>query len=302
VHGVDVVISGSSGLIGTALRDTLTADGHRPIALVRRTSRGADEIAWDIDSGVIDAASLEGVDAVVHLAGAGIGDKRWTEGYKRALVTSRTRSTALLTTTLAGLDRSPSRLVSASAIGYYGDRGDEVLTETSEPGTSFLADLCQQWEEATRPAVDAGIPTALIRTGVVLTATGGALAKMLPLFRLGVGGTLGSGRQYWSWITLADQVAAIVHLLEHPEVTGPVNLTGPEPVTNKQFTEALGRVLQRPTLVPVPPFGPKLLLGAEMADALLFDSARVLPTVLETSGFAFEHRQIADGLRAAVIG
>jgi hypothetical protein len=297
---VDVVISGSSGLIGTALRQALTEAGHRPVALVRRTADGVDEIAWDIDGGVIDAASLEGIDAVVNLAGAGIGARRWNAAYKRKLVESRTRATALLATTLAGLDRPPSRLLSGSAIGYYGDRGDEVLTESSGPGEGFLTDLCQQWEGAAQPASDAGIATAFLRTGLVMTGRGGILTRMLPLFKLGLGGRLGSGRQYQSWITLDDEVGAILHLLDHPEVTGPVNLTAPEPVTNRDFTGALGAAVGRPTLLPVPAFGPKVLLGPEMAGALLFDSARVEPSVLTASGFEFRHRHVDEGLKAAL--
>ena len=297
---MDVVISGSSGLIGTALREALTEAGHRPVGLVRRTAKGADEIAWDIDAGVIDTASLEGIDAVVNLAGASIGGRRWNDDYKRKLVSSRTRGTTLLATTLASLDKPPSRLLSGSAIGYYGDRADEVLTESSPAGDGFLPDLCRQWEAATEPASEAGIATALLRTGLVMTARGGILTRMLPLFKLGLGGRLGSGRQYMAWITLADEVGAILHLLDHPEVTGPVNLTAPRPVTNSRFTEALGEAVGRPTLLPVPAFGPKLLLGPEMADALLFDSARVEPSVLETSGYPFHHVEVDEGLRAAL--
>ena len=299
---MDVVVSGSSGLIGTALKQALSEAGHRPIALVRRTPEpGRDEIRWNPAGGEIDAASLAGVDAVVNLAGAGIGDRRWTDEYKTILVESRTDSTRLLSTTLAGLDRPPRRLVSGSAIGYYGDRGDEELTEASSAGRGFLADLVEAWEAAAGPAVEAGIPTAFIRTGIVVTPDGGALAKMLPLFRFGLGGRFGSGRQYMSWITLDDEVRAILHLLGG-DLTGPCNLTAPNPVTNAEFTEALGSTLGRPTLLPVPSFGPKLLLGSELADALLFQGQRVFPSALLADGFTFTHPTIDVGLRAVLKG
>jgi uncharacterized protein len=297
---MDVVITGSSGLIGHALTAALSQAGHRPIHMVRRPPKaGADEIRWQPDEGSIDAASLEGVDAVVNLAGAGIGDKRWNDDYKKLLRSSRIDGTILLANTLASLTRRPQCLLSGSAIGYYGDRGDEILTEQSPPGQSFLAQLTVDWEAAAEGAAQAGIRTVTLRTGIVLTGRGGALSKMLPLFRFGLGGKFGSGRQYQSWITLDDEVGAIVHLLTS-SVAGPVNLTAPEPVTNAGFTRALGSVLGRPTLVPVPAFGPKLLLGAEMAGSLLFDSARVMPEVLKADGYAFAHPDITSGLRAAL--
>ncbi len=297
---MDVLISGSSGLIGSALRSALVDAGHRPIRLVRRApATGADEIRWDVDAGTIDRASLEGVDAVVHLAGAGIGDKRWTDSYKQTLLESRTKGTSLLAETLAALDARPSVLLSGSAIGYYGPRGDEVITEATPAGDTFLADVCKQWEAAARPAVDAGIPTAFLRTGIVQTPKGGALAKQLPLFKLGVGGPFGSGTQYQSWITLDDEVNAIVHLLS-AGLTGPVNLTAPQPVTNKQYAKTLGKVLKRPAVIPVPAFGPRLLLGREMADALLFESQRIMPTALTESGYTFRHPDLETGLRAVL--
>jgi len=222
----------------------------------------------------------------VHLAGAGIGDERWTEERKRELVESRTRSTELLASTLAGLDPKPTVLVSGSAVGYYGDRGDEVLTEASGPGDDFLASLCVAWEAASAPAEDAGIRVATIRTGLVLTNDGGAMAKLLPLFKLGLGGRFGSGRQWWSWMTLRDEVDAIVWLLTH-DVSGPVNLTAPNPATNADLTKALGRALHRPAILPVPSFGPGLLVGSELAQALLFTSARVEPAALTASGYPF---------------
>lgn len=293
-----IAVTGSSGFIGSALVPHLRASGHDVVPVVRRASPAAagDTIAWDPDAGTIDAGAFEGVDAVVHLAGAGIGDRRWNEDRKRVILESRTRSTDLLATTLAGLDRPPAALLSGSAIGYYGDRGDEVLTEASGPGHDFLADVVVAWEAAAAPAVEAGIRTVYLRTGIVLSPEGGALAKVLPLFRLGAGGKLGNGRQWWSWISLRDEIAAITHLLTSA-VSGPVNLTAPEPVTNAAFTKALGTVLGRPTVVPVPAFGPKLLLGGELAEALLFTSACIRPTVLEGDGYVFAHRDVTAAFR-----
>jgi len=296
---MDVAISGASGLIGTALTRSLQADGHRPIPLVRSTAQPGDAIHWDPDSGDIDAASLEGIDAVVHLAGAGIGDHRWTDDYKRVVLESRTKGTGLLAATLAALNRPPAVLVSGSAIGYYGDRGAQVLVEQSSPGHGFLAEVCQAWEAAAAPASAAGIRTALIRTGIVLSTDGGALPKLLPLFKFGVGGKMGHGRQYWSWISIDDEIRAIRWLLDH-DISGPVNLTAPESVTNAEFTKALGTVLGRPTFFTVPAFGPKLLRGAELAEELLFFSQRVQPTVLEASGFVFEHPTVDTALSAVL--
>ena len=234
---------------------------------------------------------------MVHLAGAGVGDGRWTESRKRVLVESRTRSTALLAAALAGLHQPPRVLVSASAIGFYGDRNDELLTEQSPPGHDFLASLCVRWEAETAPAAEAGLRVVCARTGLVLSKGGGALPKLLPLFKLGLGGRFGSGDQWWSWITLDDEIRAIAWLLEN-DLAGPVNLTAPNPVTNREFTRILGAVLSRPARLPVPRFGPRLLLGSELADALLFTSARVQPAVLESSGFTFSHSDLEVGLRA----
>ena len=298
---MDVLITGSSGLIGSALVAALTAGGHRPIRLVRRAPKaGADEIGWQPADGEIDAASLEGLDAVVHLAGAGIGDKRWNDAYKQLLVSSRVGPTTLLATTLAGLDRPPEVFLSGSAIGFYGDRDDEVLTETSPPGSGFLSDLVERWEAAAAPAVEAGIRTAFLRTGLVLSGDGGVLGRLVPLFKFGLGGRLGSGAQYQSWISIDDEVGAIQHLLT-ADVAGPVNLTAPEPVTNRDFTAALGKALGRPTFLPIPRFGPKLLLGGEMAEELLFFSQRIAPKALEGSGYEFRHPTI-DSAFAAVLG
>ena len=294
-----VAITGSSGLIGSALAGALAGAGHTAVPVVRSTP-GPGEIGWHPSEGVIDAAGFEGVDAVVNLAGAGIGDKRWTDERKRVVLESRTASTSLLATTLAELDHGPRVLLSGSAIGYYGDRGDEVLTEQSGPGDDFLSEVCVAWEAAAQPAVDAGIRTAFLRTGIVQSADGGALAKTLLPFKLGIGGRLGPGTQWWSWISIDDEVRAILHLLTS-QLSGPVNLTAPNPVRNQDYTKALGRELGRPTVLPIPRFGPKLLLGGELAETLLYQSQRVLPAALEADGFRFRHPTIEDCL-AAVLG
>ncbi|MBW3574825.1 MAG: TIGR01777 family oxidoreductase [Actinobacteria bacterium] len=296
---MDVAVTGSSGFLGTPLVAALEAQGHRVRRVVRHAPSGPDQLQWDPVAGTIDADGLAGVDAVVHLAGEGINAKRWTAAQKRRILESRTRGTDLIAKALARLDPRPSVLVSGSAIGYYGDRGDEVLTEDSPPGDDFLADVCVAWEAAALPAVLAGIRTAYVRTGIVLDPSGGALAKMLPLFRLGLGGRLG-GDQWWSWISLADEVGAILHLLQ-TDVAGPVNLTAPEPVTNAELTETLGAVLGRPTLLPVPRLGPELVLGRELAKSLLYSSARVAPTRLEASGYRFAHPDLDGALRAVLV-
>ncbi len=294
---MDVLVTGSSGLIGSALVTDLEGDGHRVRRLVRRAPSGPDEVRWDPTAGEIERAGLVGVDAVVHLAGPGIGDKRWSDARKRELRDARVLGTTLLAEALAGLDVPPRALISGSAIGYYGDRGDEELTEQSAPGSDFLAELCVAWEAAAEPAAAAGIRVARIRTGIVLAPGGGALEKILPLFKLGLGGRMGSGKQYWSWITLEDEVRAIRHLLDG-NVSGPVNLTAPEPETNQSLTTTLGEVLNRPTLFPVPRFGPKILLGGEATETFLYASQRVFPRVLEADGFEFSHPDLESGLRA----
>lgn len=297
---MQVAITGSSGLIGSSLVGALRGAGHSPLRMVRRSAGSPDEIAWDPDAGTIDAARLEGVDAVVNLAGAGIGDERWTPERKRLIRESRTKSTDLLCRTLAGLERKPSVLLSASGIDYYGDTGDAVVTEASPRGEGFLADVCVEWEGATAPAADAGIRTCFLRTSIVQSADGGALKRSLLPFKLGVGGRFGSGEQWWSWISVDDHVRAMLHLLD-ADVEGPVNMASPNPVTNQQYTKALGRELGRPTLLPIPKLGPQLLLGKELTETLLYSSHRVLPTVLEASGFTFRHPTIETCL-AAVLG
>jgi hypothetical protein len=297
---VKVAITGSSGLIGSSLVGALRGASHQAIRLVRHDHPGTDEVAWDPDRGTIDAAALEGVDAVVNLAGAGIGDERWTDERKRLILDSRLRSTTVIAETIAGLERKPRVLLSASGIDYYGDTGDAVVTEESPAGTGFLTDVCLQWEGATAAAQDAGVRTVLLRTGVVQTADGGALKRSLPPFKLGVGGRFGSGKQWWAWISIDDHVRAMLHLIDS-DVSGPANLTAPNPVTNAQYTKALGRELGRPTLLPIPMVGPRLLLGKELADTLLLSSHRVVPAVLEASGFEFRHPTIETCL-AAVLG
>lgn len=291
-----IVISGASGLIGTPLVAHLRSKGHEVVRLVRRTA-SSGEAFWDPRAGVLDPAILEGADAVIHLSGAGIGDKRWTDAYKCEVLESRTSSTALLARTIAGLARKPRVFLSGSAIGIYGDRADESLTESSTHGTGFLADVCEQWEQAAAPARDAGVRTVYLRTGIVLSPNGGALKKLLAVFKVGLGGRFGSGKQWQSWISLDDEIAAIEFLLDGT-VSGPVNLTAPNPVTNAEFTTVLARVLRRPAILPIPSFGPKILLGAELADALLFTGQRVLPDVLKSNGFVFAHPTLDSALRS----
>ena len=291
-----IVISGASGLIGTQLVTTLKSSGHEVVQLVRR-SAAAGQIMWDPKSGKLDPASLEGCDAVIHLSGAGIGDKRWSDAYRKEILDSRTATTLLLANTIASLQRKPSVFLSGSAIGIYGARGDEQLTETSAHGTGFLADVCEQWEAAAKPAIDAGVRTVFLRTGIVLSPKGGALKKLLPLFRLGVGGKFGNGKQWQSWISMDDEVASIIHLLT-TNVSGAVNLTAPQPVTNAEFTKVLARVVKRPAIVPVPTFAPKILLGGELADALLFTGQRVMPQALTASGYVFKHSTLESALRS----
>jgi hypothetical protein len=298
---MQIAVTGSSGLIGGALTAALSEDGHEVRRVVRSHPVPTGAIGWDPAAGEIDAAGLEGLDAVVHLAGAGVGDKRWTDERKREIHDSRSEGTGLLARTLAGLDRPPRVLVSASGIHFYGDRGDDVLTEDSPPaGDGFLPGVVKDWEAATAAASEAGIRTVCARNGIVLAKQGGALAKMLPLFRLGLGGRFGSGKQWMSWISLDDIVEAIVFLIEHDEISGPVNMTAPHPVTNRELTAALSRTLHRPALLPVPKFGPALLLGKEMTDAMLFDSIRVEPTQLAAAGFRFLHPDIDTALRATL--
>ena len=292
---MDVVVSGASGLIGTALTAALRDAGHRPVALVRRPAKG-DEITWDPAAGTIDAGSLEGFDAVVHLAGAGINDRRWDDDYKRVIHDSRSKPTALLAATIAGLSKRPAVMVSASAIGVYGDRGDEELHEDSAPAGDFFARVCLDWEAATSAAVEAGVRVVHTRSGLVLSGKGGALAKQMSFFKFGLGGRLGGGRQWQSWIAIDDEVDAILHLL-HSSLRGAVNLTSPNPVTNRTFTQTLARVLRRPAFFPIPTFAPKILFGRDLVESLLLVSQRVVPRRLEVDGFVFAYPELEPALR-----
>ena len=264
--------------------------------LVRGDPVGAGHAVWDPAEGRIDPARLEGHDAVVHLAGAGIGDHRWTKGYKQEIRRSRVAGTDLLARTLAGLDTPPAVLASASGVNFYGDRGDEELTEEAPAGTGFLAGVVREWEAATAPASAAGIRVAHLRSGIVLSPRGGALRRQLTPFRLGLGGRIGSGRQYVSWIALDDAVAAIEHVLTTPSLSGPVNLVAPNPVTNAEFTRQLGKALNRPAVLAVPPAALKVVLGAEMVSELLLASMRVVPAALPRSGFSFTRPELGAAL------
>lgn len=291
-----ILVTGASGLIGRALTKELGSAGHTVVRAVRTTPRGDDERQWDPRNSTVAPGFLDGIDAVVHLAGAGIGDKRWSDDYKREILESRTKGTAAIAGAIATAGVKPSVFLSGSAIGIYGARGDEVLGEDASHGTGFLADVCEQWEAATAPAEQAGVRTVHLRTGIVLSRDGGALKKQLPLFALGAGGKFGNGRQWQSWISMDDEVGAIVHLLTST-LSGPVNLTAPEPVTNADFARTLGRVMRRPSFMPVPSFGPALLLGRELADALLFTGQRVVPNSLVRDGYAFRHADLEAALR-----
>jgi len=295
-----IIVTGSGGLIGKPLVSDLRAVGHDVIRMVRREAVAADEIAWDPVAGTIDERGLAGVDVVIHLAGAGIGDHRWTDSYKKEILDSRALGTSLLASTLARLEKRPSVLVSASAIGWYGDRGDEILDETAAQGSGFLSDVTAAWEAAAEPAADAGIRVVHPRTGIVLSKDGGALRRLLLPFKLGVGGRTGSGNQWWSWITLEDEVRALTHLALSSSLAGPVNLTAPNPVTNQEFVRILGSVLRRPAVLPTPSLALKAMLGSEMADALLFQSQRVVPARLVGDGFTFESPTLREALRSLI--
>ncbi|HEX5386347.1 MAG TPA: TIGR01777 family oxidoreductase [Gemmatimonadales bacterium] len=297
-----VAISGASGLIGRSLSAFLSAGGHRVTRLVRRAP-GPGEIGWDPAAGRLDGALLEGVDAVVHLSGANVGEGRWTAARRRRIRESRTRGTALLARALAGLARPPAVLVSVSGVGIYGNRGDETLPDGSAPGAAdldtpagFLVEVCEAWEAATEPARAAGIRVAIPRLGVVLSPAGGALARLLPVFRLGLGGPIGSGRQWLSWLSIDDAVGIIHHAIATPGLAGAFNAGAPVPVTNADFVRTLGRVLHRPALLPVPARALRLAIG-KMADATLLASARALPTRLEASGYHFRHAELEAALR-----
>jgi len=267
---------------------------------VRGGITGGDEIGWDPEAGRIDAPALEGIDAVVHLAGEGIGEHRWTPEQKRRILQSRAKGTAVIAAAVATRERKPRVFVCASAIGYYGSRGDELLTEESSAGTGYLAEVCKRAEAESRPAADAGVRTVNIRTGIVLAHHGGALARMLTPFRLGLGGRQGSGRQWMSWITIDDHIAALRTAIDDERLRGPVNLTSPNPVTNAEFARALGRALNRPTVLPTPLFALKLRYGGELVDALLLASQRVEPARLASISFGFRHPVLTPALEAVL--
>jgi uncharacterized protein (TIGR01777 family) len=292
--GVNVLISGATGLIGTSLTRELEAGGHR-VRRLTRSPRSAGDVGWDPEAGRVDG-SLEGTDTVVHLAGESIAEGRWTPEKKRRILESRQRGTRLLAETVAALPAPPSVMVSASAVGYYGDRGNELLTEESRPGSGFLAEVCREWEAAADPAREAGIRVVHPRIGIVLTPKGGALGTTLPIFKLGAGGKIGSGRQYWSWISLDDVVGAFVHALTNERVSGPVNVGSPNPLTNAEYTRVLGRVLNRPTLFAVPAPAARAALGG-MAEELLLASQRMQPVRLEETGYEYRHPELEGALR-----
>jgi len=288
-----VAITGASGLIGSALSAFLSARGDHVVHLVRREPRAPHEIGWDPAALRLNPGDLSGLTAVVHLAGAGVGDHRWTPAYKQEILASRVNGTATIAGALADLGE-PIALVSGSAIGVYGDRGDETLTEDSETGEGFLADVVRDWEAATAPATEAGLRVAHARTGLVLTPEGGAMKRVLPLARFGLAGPLGTGRQYWSWITLHDEVRALTHLVDH-DLVGPVNLVSPQPMPQAQVMKALGAALGRPSLLPAPALALKVVLGEFAGDILA--SARILPSALTASGFVFDHDTIQSAMR-----
>lgn len=295
-----ILIAGSSGFLGTRLVDRLRADGHQMVRLVRREPHGADEVRWTPSSGHLDPASVASTDAVINLAGAGVGDKRWTADYKRLLRSSRVDSTSTLATTIAGLPAAdrPKVLINASAIGWYGDTDDREVTEDAPAGDGFLADLCRVWEAATRPAEDAGVRVVRLRSGYPLHRDGGFLKPQLLPFRLGIGGRFGNGRQWTPWISLDDWVAAAVFVLERDDIAGPVNLVGPAPVTNAEFTRDLAAAVHRPAVLPIPAAALRVGLGGLAGD--LLTSARVLPGVLGRAGFDYRHQTLPAALRAAL--
>jgi uncharacterized protein len=289
-----IVVTGSSGLIGTPLVAALRERGDEVVRLVRRAPRSADEVQWDPTSRTLDPHVLDGVDGVVNLSGAGVGDKRWSPAYKHEILASRVDSTHAVAGAIAAADH-PVRFLSGSAVGFYGDRGDEELTEASTPGTDFLSDVVRAWEDAARPAVDAGASVALLRTGIVMAPEGGAMKPMLRLVRYGVGGPLGSGRQFMPWITLPDQVGAMLHLLDRPDVTGPVNLTASQPARQKEIAKALGAVLNRPAVLPAPSFALRAALGGFATEIL--GGQRVVGETLRASGYQLAHGDLDAAIR-----
>jgi len=294
---MEILISGASGLVGSKLSPALTSAGHHVRHLVRLKSKasGAD-IVWDPAADTMDTVGLRGVQAVIHLAGENIAG-RWTAAKKAAIRDSRVRGTRIVAEGISRLERPPRVLICASAIGFYGDRGDEVLTESSAPGTGFLPEVCKEWEAAAQPAIEKGIRTVFLRLGVVLSPAGGALKKMLLPFKLCAGGVMGSGKQYWSWVAIDDVVGAAMHALATEKLSGPANVVAPNPATNREFTKALGRALSRPTIVPMPEFAVRMVFG-EMGEALLLASANVKPAKLQESGYAFKYPDLEGALKS----
>ncbi|MCL6675012.1 TIGR01777 family oxidoreductase [Streptomyces panaciradicis] len=293
-----IAVAGASGLIGGALARSLEADGHEVVRLVRRAARSGDEVCWDPEGRYVDADGLAGCDAVVNLAGAGVGDRRWTDAYKERIRNGRVLGTAALAEAIAGLPEGPRVFVNGSAIGIYGETGDRAVDESAPSGRGFLPELCVEWEAAAAPAREAGVRTVFARTGLVVSGQGGAWGRLFPLFKAGLGGRMGDGRQYWSYIALRDEVAAIRYLIDTDGLSGPFNLTAPNPLTNREITAAMGRVLHRPTLFPVPAQVLRTVLGEMAGDVL--GSARVLPKRLLESGFTFTYPEIEQAIRAAL--
>jgi hypothetical protein len=295
-----IIVTGASGLLGSALVQALRDQGREVVRLVRREPRGPGEAFWQPREQVVDLAALHGAEAVVHLAGAPIGDRRWSEAYKQELVTSRVEGTRVLVNALREVERPPEVLLSASGVDFYGDTGSKEIDESQGKGTGFLADLCELWEAEARRAGEAGIRTVQLRTGLALSGRGGALGRMLPLFRMGLGAPLGSGKQYWSWISVPDWVGAVSHALSNRDVAGPVNLTSPSPVTNTEFTRTLAQAVRRSAMpIPVPAFALSLGLG-EFAREGLLPGHRVLPRKLLDSGYRFSHTRLDEALSAVL--
>lgn len=294
-----IVVTGASGLIGTALVPYLRKQGHEVARLVRTRKVAADAIYWDPDNGELNPHDLSGFDTIIHLAGANVAEERWTEKRKRLILESRVYGLRTLTEAIRGCAEKPTTLISASATGFYGDRGDDFLDETSESGTGFLAEVCREWEGGLREVESTGLRTASLRLGIVLSSNGGALGKMLPAFKCGAGGRLGSGKQWMSWISKEDLLRVINHVIVEHSIHGPVNAVAPQPVTNEEFTKTLARVLKRPAVLPVPAFMLRLLFG-QMADEALLASARVKPQVVQASGFSFTHERLEHALQSVL--
>ena len=296
-----ILIAGATGLIGTALRDALKEKGYEMLFVSRSEPKNESFVQWSMEDGFRDEdlPRLEGLDAAINLAGESISGLRWTEEKKKAIRESRVQGTRRLIELFAKLKQPPKTFIAGSAVGFYGDRGDEVMTEASRAGDTFLSDVCKEWEAESRRAEDLGIRTVLLRTGIVLSKDGGALGTMLTPFKFGVGGVVGSGKQWMSWVSLEDEIRAIVYALENENIRGAVNVTSPNPVTNEEFTKTLGEVLYRPTFLPLPEFAVNLVFG-EMGDALLLDSTRVVPKRLEDNGFDFKHPHLKEAIEVAV--